>query len=233
MSSRSTSLSIRLIRSLLVLHLLLVAGAIAAYWPTFRAADLAGRWEWAWGFWHVALLTGIGLSSARLAAGRALSPADWLVHAAWAASMIVSMMLDSGPFEFRLEPAPGMIEDFSTINALYPLLRTLQLVVVVGLFSGLPILASLLLGDRLHGIRPSAAQLLRKGSLLGFFSAIILLLALRNSSTLGEGQVALVAGFALLAPLLPAAYLGARGDLGAARILLCEGWLLGLFKLVP
>lgn len=231
MSSRSTGASVQLTRSLLVLHLLLVAGAIAAYWPTLRAG-LGGRWDWVWGFWHVAVLTGIGLSSARLAAGRALSLVDWLLHAAWAASMIVSMALGRGPFAFRLEPTSGFGWDFSTLNAVYPMLRALQFAVVVGLISTLPIASSVILGDRLPKTRPSASQLLRRGSMLLFIGGIVSMLALRHSSSLAEGQVGLAAVLVLVAAILPVAYLGASGDLGAARILLCEGWLLGLFKFV-
>jgi hypothetical protein len=178
----------------------------------------------------VGLLVAIGLSSARLAGGKPLTWMDWLLHSTWTALVVAATVLRWGPFQFRLQPSPGSIEEFELFNRFSGVLTLLQAGIMVTLYSGIPIGASLLAGPMLERSSQSQTRVLRILSVGIFVVAVAVALTLRRSWTGSEAAIGVIVGGLVLASFALAGLPSARGDRASVGILLCEAGLLGLLR---
>lgn len=231
MSSRFTSPRVvGGLRALLLLHLLLIAVSLLVFLPFDRSG--ADAQSVARDACVVGLLVAIGLSSARLAGGKPMIWMDWLLHSVWTGLVVASTVLGWRPFQFRLQPSPGSIEQFDLFNRFSVLLTWLQAGILVALYSGIPITASLLAGPSLEHRSPSQTPLLRILSVVSFAVAITATILFRLTWKGSEQAVGLLVGGLLLASFALAGLPGARGDRASTGILLCEAGLLGLLRSV-
>jgi hypothetical protein len=220
-------------RFLLLFHLLVIALSVVALWPTLpmSRADLSGL-SLGRDLGFVALALVIGVSSARLGAGLALRPMDWVVHVLWNLLFLTSYFFRWGPFQFRLQASPGSMEEFSLLNKLHPLLLLLPAVLLVGVYSAIPIGLSLLAGGRLRRTESGQARLPRILSMVSFGAAVVASLLLRYVWHGSEEVAGLVVGVLLVVSFGIAGFFAARGDNASTRILLCEAGLFGLLRFV-
>lgn len=215
-------------RALLLLHLLLVAVSLMVFLPfDRRGADALSIVRDACA---AGLLVAIGLSSARLAGGKPLRWMDWLLHSTWTALVVASNVLRWGPFQYRLQPSPGSIDEFELFNRFSVLLTLLQAGIMVTLYSGIPIGTSLLAGATLERSSQSQTRVLRILSVGSFVVAVAVALILRRSWTGSEAAVGVIVGGLVLASFALAGLPSARGDRASVGILLCEAGLLGLLR---
>jgi hypothetical protein len=228
-SSRFTSPRIvGFARALLLLHLLLVAVSFMVFLPfDRRGADVLSIVR---DVGAAGLLVAIGLSSVRLAAGKPLRWMDWLLHSTWTALVVACIVLRWGPFQYRLQPSPGSIDEFELLNRFNVLLTLLQTGIMVTLYSGIPIGTSLLAGAMLEHSLQSQARVLRILSVGSFAGAVAVALILRRSWTGSEATVGVIAGGLVVASFALAGLPSARGDRASIGILLCEAGLWGLLR---
>jgi hypothetical protein len=224
--------SVRLMRFLLLFHLLVMAWSVVALWPTFLRTGGQSLLTVGRDLAFVALAIAIGMSSARLGAGLTLRSLDWAVHAIWNVLLLLSYLLRWGPFQFRLQPRAGSIEQLSLFNKLYPLLLVFPVLVLVVVYSGIPIGLSHFV-QRLRRSAPSGHVTFARGaSLASFAAAILFTLLVHHVWHLPEGFVGLAAGALLMVSFFSAAVTAARGDAVATRLLFCEAGAFALLRFI-
>lgn len=226
MSRQSTSYV--LIRSLLLFHLLAVAVSVVLLLPTIAQGFAARRILLAGAnVAFVVLAIVIGMSSARLGAGMALGLRDWTTHAIWNILLLSSCFLRWGPFQFRAQPSSGDLQAFSRFNTLYPLLMVTWAVVLVGIYSGIPIGLSFLGPWRVRPISAGRVRMLIVVSIISFGLTIFLSLLLRLWHG-NEERIGVAVAVSLVISFCAASFSAAQGDRISARILFCEAAVFGL-----
>lgn len=221
------------IRYLLLVHLMAVAASIVLLGPSLRDVG-ASRALSALGSsaaFFVPLFA-IGASSARLGSGSVLRICDWTLHGFWIALMLVSSIQGWGPFAFRPQPMPGSIESLASLEARHNWVVAIRLVVLSGLYSGIPIGLSLVARCKYSPADSERTRLPKILSMASFAAAVLASLLLRYVWHGSEWVAGSVVAILLIISFCIAAFFAAGGDSAWARILLCEAGLFGLLRLV-